>query len=110
MLDSLAEFMPEGVSWTRPEGGFFVWVTLPEGVDASAMLPEAVGRGVAYVPGEDFYADGFGGKNHLRLSFSFAEPRLIWRGVRILASVVRDRMEIEGIVGRELRERAHARG
>ena len=108
MLGSLAEFMPEGVSWTRPEGGFFIWVTLPEGVDASAMLSEAVERGVAYVPGEDFYADGFGVKNRLRLSFSFAEPRLICRGVRILAGVVRDRMEIEGIAGRELRERVYA--
>ena len=108
MLGSLAEFMPEGVSWTRPEGGFFIWVTLPEGVDASAMLSEAVERGVAYVPGEDFYADGFGVKNRLRLSFSFAEPRLICRGVRILAGVDRDRMDIEGIAGRELRERVYA--
>jgi 2-aminoadipate transaminase len=110
MLDALAEFMPEEVSWTRPEGGFFVWVTLPESIDASAILPEAVGRGVAYVPGEDFYADGVGGKNRLRLSFSFAEPRLIWRGVRVLAGTVRDQMEIEGIAGRDLRERAYVRG
>jgi 2-aminoadipate transaminase len=110
MLDALAEFMPEEVSWTRPEGGFFVWVTLPENIDASAILPEAVERGVAYVPGEDFYTDGVGGKNRLRLSFSFAEPRLIWRGVRILADIVRDQMEIESIPRRELREQAYARG
>jgi len=111
MLDSLAEFMPEEVSWTRPEGGFFVWVTLPENLDAAAILPEAVGRGVAYVPGEDFYADAVAGKNRLRLSFSFAEPQLIWRGVRILSGIVRDRMEIEDIAaGRGLREQAYARG
>jgi 2-aminoadipate transaminase len=110
MLDALAEFMPEEVSWTRPEGGFFVWVTLPANIDASAILPEAVERGVAYVPGEDFYTDGVGGKNRLRLSFSFAEPRLIWRGVRILADVVRDRMEIENIPGGGLREQVYIRG
>ena len=109
MLDSLAEFMPEEVSWTRPEGDFFVWVTLPENVDTCAMLPEGMGRGVSYVPGKDFYA-GVGGKNGLRLSFSFAEPQLIWRGVRILAGIVRDRMETEGIAERGFRERVHARG
>lgn len=89
MLDALAEYMPEGVSWTRPEGGFFVWVTLPEAVDATEMAEEALVRGVAYVPGADFYPDG-AVANRMRLSYSFAEPRSIWRGVEILSGVVRE--------------------
>jgi DNA-binding MarR family transcriptional regulator len=92
MLDALSESMPEDVSWTRPEGGFFVWVTLPGGLDATAMLPEALEKGVAYVPGEDFYAAG-GVKDRLRLGFSFAEPQLIRRGVGILGELVRLNLE-----------------
>jgi len=92
MLDALTQFMPEGVSWTRPEGGFFVWVRLPGGVDAGEMAAEALSRGVAYVPGEDFYPQGRGEADHLRLSFSFAEPPRIRQGVRILAEVVGERL------------------
>ncbi|QIN84489.1 aminotransferase class I/II-fold pyridoxal phosphate-dependent enzyme [Rubrobacter tropicus] len=95
VLGALGEFMPEGVSWTSPSGGFFVWVTLPQGIDAAGMLPEATERGVAYVPGADFYPGGWGGtegRNALRLSFSFAEPRLARRGVEILAGLVREKM------------------
>lgn len=95
MLGALGEFMPDGVSWTSPEGGFFVWVTLPEGMDAAAMLPEAVARGVAYVPGEDFRSGGRNSStdNTLRLSFSFAEPRAVRSGVSLLADLVRERSE-----------------
>ena len=96
VLAALGEFMPEGVSWTEPLGGFFVWVTLPEGVDAAGMLPEAVGRGVAYVPGADFYPGGWGGaggRNALRLSFAFAEPTVARRGVEALAGLVREKAE-----------------
>lgn len=93
MLDALGDFMPDGVSWTEPEGGFFVWVTLPEGIDAAQMLPEAVERGVAYVPGADFHPGGrgpVGGANALRLSFSFEGSRRIREGVRILADLARE--------------------
>jgi 2-aminoadipate transaminase len=93
MLDALTEFMPEEVHWTRPEGGFFIWVTLPFYVDATDMLPQAVASNVAYVPGEDFYADGEG-KNCMRLNFSFAEPEEIRRGIESLAAVVREQLEI----------------
>jgi 2-aminoadipate transaminase len=93
MLDALAEFMPEGVQWPRPEGGFFVWVTLPFYVDATEMLPQALAQNVAYVPGEGFYAGGEG-KNCMRLNFSFAEPEDIRRGIESLAAVVRAQMEI----------------
>ncbi len=95
MLGALGEFMPDGVSWTSPEGGFFVWVTLPEGMDAAAMLPEAVARGVAYVPGEDFRSGGRNSStdNTLRLSFSFAESRAMRSGISLLADLVREKSE-----------------
>jgi len=96
MLGALGEFIPDGVSWTEPEGGFFVWVTLPEGVDAAQMLAEAVGRGVAYVPGADFHAGGWGslrGRNALRLSFAFAEPPRAREGVGTLADLLREKLE-----------------
>jgi 2-aminoadipate transaminase len=92
MLDALAEFMPEGAHWTRPEGGFFIWVTLPSYADATDMLPQAIAHNVAYVPGEDFYV-GEEGKNCMRLNFSFAEPEDIRRGIESLAAVVRIQME-----------------
>ena len=93
MLDALLEFMPKEVSWTHPEGGLFVWATLPSYLDATAMLPQAVKKNVAYVPGEGFYIDG-AGKNCMRLNFSFVEPGKIRRGIEILAEVIRERMEL----------------
>jgi 2-aminoadipate transaminase len=93
MLDSLAEFMPKEVHWTHPEGGLFVWATLPTYLDATAMLPRAIARNVAYVPGEGFYAGG-AGKNHMRLNFSFVEPERIRRGIELLSEVIRERMEL----------------
>src|SRR5918997_3071543 len=93
MLDALAEFMPKEVHWTHPEGGLFVWATLPSYLDATAMLPRAIAKNVAYVPGEGFYAGG-AGKNHMRLNFSFVEPEKIRRGVEILAETTRERMEL----------------
>jgi 2-aminoadipate transaminase len=92
MLDALAEFMPQGVRWTHPEGGFFVWVTLPSYVDATAMLPKAIAHNVAYVPGEGFHADGEG-ENYMRLNFSFAESEKIRRGIELLAKIVREQIE-----------------
>ena len=95
MLDALAEFMPREVHWTHPEGGLFVWATLPSYLDATAMLPRAVAKNVAYVPGEGFYANGEG-KNCMRLNFSFVEPERIRRGIELLSEVVRERMELRG--------------
>ena len=92
MLDALAEVMPQGVQWTRVEGGFFIWVTLPPYLDATAMLPRAMARNVAYVPGEGFYI-GDEGRNCMRLNFSFAESEKIWHGIELLAKVVREQME-----------------
>jgi 2-aminoadipate transaminase len=93
MLDALAEFMPNEVHWTHPEGGLFVWATLPTYVDATSMLPRAISRNVAYVPGEGFYASG-SGKNCMRLNFSFVEPDKIRRGIELLSEVIRERMEL----------------
>ncbi|MFD3643083.1 aminotransferase-like domain-containing protein [Streptomyces griseus] len=87
MLAELAATMPDGVSWTVPAGGFFVWLTLPEGVDARAMLPRAVEGGVAYVPGTGFHTRG--GERHLRLSYSYPSVSRVGEGVRRLSDVVR---------------------
>ncbi|MGW5680038.1 aminotransferase class I/II-fold pyridoxal phosphate-dependent enzyme [Streptomyces sp. NPDC003860] len=87
MLGALEQHMPDGVSWTRPGGGFFVWVTLPEGLDSKAMLPRAIQSRVAYVPGTGFYADG-GGRREMRLSYCFPPPERIRDGVRRLADVI----------------------
>jgi len=108
MLDALAEFMPKEVHWTHPEGGLFVWATLPSYLDATAMLPRAVAKNVAYVPGEGFYAGG-SGKNNMRLNFSFVEPEKIRRGVEILAETVRERMELRSDMERGSR-RGQGRG
>jgi DNA-binding transcriptional MocR family regulator len=87
MLESLTTMMPAGSTWTRPEGGFFVWLTLPEGLDSKAMAPRAIAGRVAYVPGTGFYSDG-SGRAHLRLSYCYPEPARIREGVRRLASVI----------------------
>lgn len=90
MLDALAAHMPAGASWTRPDGGLFVWVTLPAGIDAAALLKRAVQEArVAFVPGHAFFADG-AGRNTMRLSFSLPSPATIIEGItrlgRMLAS------------------------
>jgi 2-aminoadipate transaminase len=87
MLVGLADEMPTGTSWTVPGGGFFVWVTLPPGLDSHAMLPRAVTARVAYVPGTAFYADGFGSR-HMRLSYCYPTPDRIREGTRRLGEVL----------------------
>jgi DNA-binding transcriptional MocR family regulator len=87
MLTALTDLFPDGCSWTQPRGGFYVWLTLPTGVDARAMLPRAVTERVAYVPGTAFYADGFGSRS-MRLSYCYPTPERIREGVRRLAGVV----------------------
>ncbi|WP_040283830.1 PLP-dependent aminotransferase family protein [Tessaracoccus massiliensis] len=98
MLDSLAEEMPAGTSWTHPAGGFFVWVTLPEGLDSQAMLPRGVDARVAFVPGNAFYADGQGARN-VRLSFCFPTAERIRDGVQRFAEVVRRELDMMDIFG-----------
>jgi DNA-binding transcriptional MocR family regulator len=90
--------MPEGTTWTRPKGGFFVWVTLPEGLDSQALLPRAVTNRVAYVPGTAFYADGLGSRN-MRLSYCFPTPERILEGTRRLGEVLDAELEIHSMFG-----------
>jgi 2-aminoadipate transaminase len=87
MLAALERRMPEGTSWTRPAGGLFLWVTLPEGLDSAALLPAALAADVAYVAGAPFFATG-GGERTLRLNFSYCPPPVIAEGVRRLGEVV----------------------
>lgn len=89
MLDALAREMPPGVTWTHPEGGLFLWVRLPERMDTETLLPMAVEEeAVAYVVGSGFHADG-GGKNAMRLNFSFPSEQEIEEGIKRLARLVR---------------------
>lgn len=90
MLEALREHMPAlpGLSWTAPQGGVFVWLTLPAGMNGTEMLREAVERRVAYVPGSAFFPNG-GGHNTLRLNFSFPTEQQIHKGIARLARVVR---------------------
>lgn len=87
MLDALEEFMPAGVEWTRPEGGFFVWVTLPEGIDTYPLLQKAIDAGVVFIPGAAF-TPGNEDSNKLRLAFSAVASDKIHEGVRRLAPVL----------------------
>ncbi|HET7901491.1 MAG TPA: PLP-dependent aminotransferase family protein [Candidatus Nanopelagicales bacterium] len=98
LLESLDALMPTGTTWTVPAGGFYSWVTLPEGLDATAMLPRAVAALVAYVPGVGFYADGQG-RDSLRLSYCYPEPDRIREGVRRLAGVVEAELEVAETFG-----------
>lgn len=88
MLAALERHMPPGVTWTVPDGGFFIWVTFPEGIDTAAMHPQVNELGAEYLPGPTCFADG-SGPNQLRLSFSFAQDEEIDDGIRIIADVAR---------------------
>ena len=87
MLDALAEFAPEGVKWNKPEGGMFIWVTLPKHIDCMQLLEEAIEQKVAFVPGAPFYANE-PEKNTLRLSFVTVPPEKIREGVSKLAKLI----------------------
>ncbi len=92
MLTALDDYLPD-LSWTNPSGGFYVWVTLPENVDAKSMLPRAVKELVAYTPGTAFYADG-SGRNKLRLAFCYPTPEFIREGIRRLSTVINGEQEL----------------
>ncbi len=97
MVAALAEHLPD-CTWTVPDGGFYTWVKLPDGLDAKEMLPRAVTARVAYVPGTAFYFDGQGA-DHMRLSFCFPTPERIREGVRRLATVVSGEAELVELFG-----------
>ena len=89
LLSLLEEYMPEGVSWTHPEGGLFLFLTMPEGFDAVAFYDKALSAGVAYVAGEFFHPDR-SGRNTMRMNFSFMTPQKITEGVKLLAELLED--------------------
>lgn len=89
MLEALKKHFPTGATWNRPAGGLFVWVTLPERIDAMALLPKAVEKNVTFVPGEDFHAD-HSGKNTIRLNFSNAGVDDIHVGIERLGGVIKE--------------------
>ena len=93
MVSALEEYMPkdEGISWTNPEGGLFLWVRLPEVIDTEEMFPRALENKVAYVIGNAFYVDGRG-RNEMRLSFSLGTPERIREGIRRLAKVISEEL------------------
>jgi 2-aminoadipate transaminase len=87
MVKALEEHCPRGVSWTRPQGGLFLWVTLPPGLDAARILEDALREKVAFVPGAPFHPRG-GGQCTLRLNFSYSAPERIEAGIRRLGRVL----------------------
>ncbi|MDP3970005.1 MAG: PLP-dependent aminotransferase family protein [Nocardioides sp.] len=98
MIDALDDLMPASCRWNVPDGGFYVWLTLPPGIDAKLMLPRAVTARVAYVPGTAFFSDGFGSSS-MRLSFCYPTPERIREGVRRLAGVLEAEMELHATFG-----------
>jgi 2-aminoadipate transaminase len=88
MVELLQEHFPREATWTVPDGGLFLWVTLPPGCDTQSILPEAIEAGVAFVSGRGFYATG-GGENCMRLNFSNANEEQMQRGVALLGTVLK---------------------
>ncbi|HAH31165.1 MAG TPA: aminotransferase [Elusimicrobia bacterium] len=91
MVGALEKYMPDGVTWTKPEGGLFLWVRLPEGMSADDMFKEAIKENVAYVIGSAFHCDG-SGKNTIRLNFSYPTVEEIEEGIKRLANTVKSCM------------------
>ncbi|MBM3136978.1 MAG: PLP-dependent aminotransferase family protein [Chloroflexi bacterium] len=95
MIETLAEHMPPGIIWTKPEGGLFLWATAPKCVDCQDLFEDAVKEKVAFVPGFSFYAEG-GGYNSMRLNFSNADPEHINEGIARLARVMKVHIKQNG--------------
>jgi DNA-binding transcriptional MocR family regulator len=100
LLDALRAHMPAGTTWTETRGGFSLMLTLPDGLDAAALLPRAQARGVTFTPGNAFFVDG-GGERMLRLSFSSLPVGQVAEGVRRLAEAIREHARHPGRVARE---------
>jgi 2-aminoadipate transaminase len=94
MLQALERYMPDGVTWTKPEGGLFLWVRLPAHMNADELFYEAIKENVAYVIGSAFHCDG-GGQNTMRLNFSYPSPEQIDEGIKRLAKVIKANMKVK---------------
>jgi len=93
MMKAMDEHFPDNVTWTKPEGGMFTWVTLPEHLDSKLILMRAINEdNVAFVIGQAFYPDG-SGRNHMRLNFSHSSDELIVEGISRLAKTLKKEME-----------------
>jgi 2-aminoadipate transaminase len=92
MLSGMEELMPKGITWTKPDGGMFLWVTLPESMDSSELLKKALKKRVAFVTGKAFFADPKDGTNTLRLNFTHPSDELITEGLRRLGAVLNQEM------------------
>ena len=90
MLKTLPEVMPANVSWTHPDGGLFLFLTLPEGFDSVKFYDKALDAGVAYVAGQFFHTDGVSGKNTMRLNFSFMSSQRIVEGLKLLGKLLNE--------------------
>ena len=88
MLSGMEEFMPDGIGWTKPEGGMFLWVTLPEMMDSVELLKKALRKRVAFVSGRAFFADPKEGTSTMRLNFTHPSDQMITEGLRRLGSVL----------------------
>ena len=91
MVSLLEKYMPEGVKWTYPEGGLFLFLTLPEGIDTIEMYDEALSKGVAYVAGSFFFLDG-SHRNTMRLNFSFVAEEKMEPGMKLLGEIIKGRL------------------
>jgi len=90
----LKEYFPPEVTWTHPQGGLFLWVTLPEGMDSHKLFEAALKENVAFVPGDSFYANnGHEGSRHMRLNFSYGQPEQIREGIRRLSVAVKQQLQ-----------------
>jgi 2-aminoadipate transaminase len=88
MLEALERHMPPDAEWSRPEGGYFIWLDVPSGPDSAELLVQAEEAGVTFVKGTDFFVQGGGGERSLRLAFSFVSPEEIADGVAKLAPLL----------------------
>ena len=95
-LESLEAHFPKSATWTKPAGGFYIWVTLPPEIDTNALMPKAIVAKVAYVPGTAFYADGFGSWS-MRLSYCHPTPERIKEGIKALGGIIKDEMQNRAI-------------
>ncbi|HYJ61386.1 MAG TPA: PLP-dependent aminotransferase family protein [Actinomycetota bacterium] len=98
MLEAIKEHLPDGAMWTVPQGGFYVWVTLPAWIDTKALLAKAVERRVAYVPGTAFYPDGRG-RDQLRLAFCYPTEERIREGIARLGALLEDEVQLYRSLG-----------
>src|ERR687890_2303257 len=108
MLDALAEFFPAEAEWTRPQGGLFVWATLPDFIDTTDLLARALRENVAFVPGAGAFLDGRG-HNSMRLNFSASGEDEIREGIRRIGKIVNEQLALYGTLTGEERPKVRVR-